>query len=265
MATPNDGAPFEQQVRDVVGLLRGNSTVASTVIGFVLVHMAFVGIAFAQLWLVRERGLDAAAMAQKIGLLGIVFGVLGALVGGMLSDRLARRLPGGHAGFAVLLILACGPLMVAYRFADAGSALFYVGMCAGFFCLWRRTDHARADPGADPRCDALDRHRHYDAAINVFAIAIGNLLVGAVSDRSAAAGSVHALTYVLLATDVLVIAAALCYALAARGQAVRGGAPGRGRRTDRRRYQPIVPHHRRAALAGASAVGGRAAWRLASR
>ncbi|WP_431275044.1 MFS transporter [Variovorax ureilyticus] len=127
------GLPFTEQLRSVVTLLRGSPTVAHTVVGFVLVHMAFVGIAFAQLWLVRERGLDAAVMAQKIGVLGIVFGVLGSLVGGMLSDRLARRLPGGHAGFVVLLIGICGPLMVAFRFADPGSAVFYVGMCAGFF------------------------------------------------------------------------------------------------------------------------------------
>ena len=56
--------------------------------------------------------------------------------------------------------------------------------------------------------------------INVFAIAIGNLVAGAVSDRMSAAGAVHALTYVLLATDILVMAAALFYALAARGPRV---------------------------------------------
>jgi hypothetical protein len=40
--------------------------------------------------------------------------------------------------------------------------------------------------------------------INVFAIAIGNLAAGAVSDRMAATGSTVALTTVLIATDVLV-------------------------------------------------------------
>ena len=215
------GAPFGQQLRNVIGLMRSNSTVASTVIGFVLVHLAFVGVAFAQLWLVRERGLDAAAMAQKIGLVGIVFGVLGSLVGGVLSDRLARRLPGGHAGFVVLLILICGPLMVAYRFAEAGSPLFYVGMCAGFFLPLATYGPSLAlIQGLTPDAMRSTITGVTMLLINVFAIAIGNLVVGGVSDRLAAAGAGHALTYVLLATDILVICAALFYALAARGPRV---------------------------------------------
>jgi len=55
--------------------------------------MVFAGLSFAQLWLVRERGFDAAGIARQIGGLQIVFGVLGSVVGGVLSDRLARRLP----------------------------------------------------------------------------------------------------------------------------------------------------------------------------
>lgn len=222
-AVADRGLPFTRQLRSVISLLRGDPTVANTVVGFVLVHMAFVGIAFAQLWLVRERGLDAAVMAQKIGVLGIVFGVLGSLVGGMLSDRLVRRLPGGHAGFVVLLIGICGPLMVAFRFADPGSAVFYVGMCAGFFLPLATYGPSLAlIQGLTP-----DRMRSTVTGvtmllINVVAIAVGNLVVGAVSDRMSAAGSGHALTDVLLATDiiVIVIVAALFYALAARGARV---------------------------------------------
>ena len=221
------GAPFGPQLRNVIGLMRSNSTVASTVIGFVLVHLAFVGVAFAQLWLVRERGLDAAAMAQKIGLVGIVFGVLGSLVGGVLSDRLARRLPGGHAGFVVLLILICGPLMVAYRFAEPGSRLFYVGMCAGFFLPLATYGPSLAlIQGLTPDAMRSTITGVTMLLINVFAIAIGNLLVGGISDRLAAAGAGHALTYVLLATDLLVIAAAVFYALAARGPRVAAAPQG---------------------------------------
>lgn len=220
------GAPLPQQLRNVMRLLRGNPTVARTVIGFVFLHLAFVGITFAQLWLVRERGLDATAAARTVGLLGIVFGVLGTLIGGVLSDRLARRLPGGHAGFVVLLILICGPLMLASRFAGTGSALLYVGLCASFFLPL-----AAYGPSI-----ALIQGLTQDAMratitgitmllINVFAIAIGNLTAGAVSDRLAVAGSHHALTWVLLATDILVIVGALFYAMAARGPRV-AAAPG---------------------------------------
>jgi spore maturation protein SpmA len=56
--------------------------------------------------------------------------------------------------------------------------------------------------------------------INVFAIAIGNVTVGAVSDHLSANGSASALTTVLLATDVLAIASIVFFALAARGPRV---------------------------------------------
>jgi predicted MFS family arabinose efflux permease len=221
------GAPFAQQLRNVIAALRATPTVLLTITGFVLVHFAFVGLAFAQLWLVRERGFDAAAIARQIGGLQIVFGILGAVVGGVLSDRLARRIKGGHAGFMVLLIAICGPLMVAYRFAPAGSALFYIGMCAGFFLPLAAYGPSLAlIQGLTP-----DRMRSTVTGftmllINVFAIAIGNLAVGTVSDSMTAAGSTHALTAVLLATDVLVMGAALFFILAARGPRVQSAPAG---------------------------------------
>ena len=58
------------------------------------------------------------------------------------------------------------------------------------------------------------------------AIAIGNLVVGGLSDRMSAAGEGHALTYVLLATDLLVLVAAVFYALAARGPRVAAALQG---------------------------------------
>lgn len=221
------GEPFFRQMAAVLAALRGNPQVLQTIVGFVLVHMVFAGLSFAQLWLVRERGFDAAAIARQIGVLQIVFGMLGAVVGGVLSDRLARRIPGGHAGFLVLLIALCGPLMVAYRFAPAGSALFYVGMCAGFFLPLATYGPALAlFQGRTPSHMRSTVTGFTMLAINVFAIALGNALAGAVSDRLAAAGSTVALTTVLLATDVLVITGALFFALAARGPRLEmGSAP----------------------------------------
>lgn len=212
------GAPIGPQLRRVLALLREQPRVLHTIAGFVLVHMVFAGLAFAQLWLVRERGFEAAAVARQIGVLQLAFGAAGSLAGGWLGDRLARRLPGGHAGFLVLLVLLCGPLMLAHRFAAPGSALFYAGLCAGFFMPLAAYGPANAlIQGLTP-----DRMRSTVTGltmllINVFAIAIGNLAVGAVSDRLAAGGSAQPLTLVLLATDALAIASVVFFALAARG------------------------------------------------
>lgn len=221
------GEPFVRQMGAVLATLRANPQVVLTIVGFVLVHMVFAGLAFAQLWLVRERGFDAAGIARQIGGLQIVFGVLGAVVGGVLSDRLARRLPGGHAGFLVLLIALCGPLMIAYRFAPAGSALFYIGMCAGFFLPLATYGPALAlIQGRTPSHMRSTVTGFTMLAINVFAIAIGNAAAGAISDRLAAGGSTYALTSVLLATDVLAISAVIFFAFAARGPRLEpGGTP----------------------------------------
>lgn len=208
-------------LRLVLANLRGDPAVVYAILGFVLVHMVFAGMSFTQLWLVRERGLDAANIARTIGGLQIVAGTLGALVGGVLSDRLARRLPGGYAGFMVLLIALCGPLMIGYRFAPTGSALFYVGMCAGFFLPLAIYGPANAlIQGRTPAHMRSTVTGFAVLLINVFAIAVGNMAIGIVSDRMTAAGSHSALGSALLVTDLLTISSGFLFALAARG---RGG------------------------------------------
>jgi len=202
------GEPFAQQVRAVVRVLREGTALRQTVIGFVLVHFAFAGLAFVQLWLVRERGIDAASMAKQMGGLQLAFGTLGAIAGGVLSDRLARRMRGGHASVLALMVLVCAPLMVVYRLATPGTPLFYVGMCAGFFLPLAAYGPTLALLQAlSPASMRSTITGATMMLINVFAIAMGNVLVGAISDRMAApAGSTGsgALTTVLLATDLLV-------------------------------------------------------------
>ena len=215
---PHDrGAPMPQQLAALWGVLRGSPALTLTMAGFVLVHFVIAGLSFVQLWLVRERGVDAAGMARQLGLLQIAFGTLGALGGGLLSDRLSRHVPGGRAGFMALLVLVCGPLMVAHRFAEPGSALFYLGMCAGIFLPM-----ALYGPAVSLIQGLTPHHMRSTVTgmsmllINVFAIAIGNALIGAVSDHLEAAGQAQPLTHILLVCDALVILAAAVFALAAR-------------------------------------------------
>src|SRR5262249_24348415 len=122
-----------QQMRSMLAALQANRTVQLTIAGFVLVHLVFVGLAFMQLWLVRERGFDVGEIARQIGILEILFCVLGSIFGGVLIERVARGIADGHAGFMVALIALCAPMMIASRLVPGGSVLFYVGLCAGFF------------------------------------------------------------------------------------------------------------------------------------
>jgi predicted MFS family arabinose efflux permease len=199
------GAPFGQQVRSVAAALGASRPLRQTVIGFVLIHFAFASLAFVQLWLVRERGFDGASIAKQMGSMQIVFGTLGAVLGGIASDRFSRRFLGGHATVLSIMVLVFAPLMLAYRFATPGTALFWVGMCAGF--ILPLAVYGPANALIQALTPVSMRSTITGAVmmlINVFAIAIGNLAVGAVSDRLAANGSTVALTTVLIATDVLV-------------------------------------------------------------
>ncbi|MFA8447874.1 MFS transporter [Ralstonia wenshanensis] len=221
------GAPFFTQMRGALRVLAGNPALLAVTIGFVLVHMVFAGLSFAQLWLVRERGFDAAAIARTIGTLQLIVGTIGSVAGGVMGDRLAKRMRGGHVGFMVLLVAICGPLMIAYRFAPPGSALFYMGMCAGFFLPL-----ALYGPTNTVILNQVPVHMRGTISglsmllINVFAITLGNLAVGLISDRLARSGAPAPLTFVLLGTDVLAILSGVCFLVAARVGLRTFAAPG---------------------------------------
>ncbi|MBJ9752221.1 MFS transporter [Burkholderia cepacia] len=206
-STEDRGAPFATQLRQVLGAVRTTPPLQLAIAGFVLVHMVYAGLSFTQLWLVRERGVDIASITKVIGVAQIVFGTLGSFVGGALGDRFSRRFAGGHAGFMATLVGLCGPLMIAYRFAPVGTALFYTGMCAGSFLPLAMYGPALAIIQSNVPARMRSTITGFTMTLlNVFAIALGNLAVGFLSDRLSA-GGVHApLTIALLATDVLAIA-----------------------------------------------------------
>ncbi|MDB5979922.1 MAG: transporter [Pseudomonas sp.] len=200
------GAPLKAQMAAVFGELRSNRVVRYTVAGFVLAHLVYPGISFAQLWITREKGMDPATIAMTMGVMQIVFGSLGALAGGILSDRLAPRFKGGHASVLALLMLVCAPFMIAYRFVPTDSPLFYVGMAVGIFMLMSLYGSATtAIQGAVPvrmrstvmGCSML--------LLNLFSVALGTFVVGWISDALATAGVAAPLTHVLLVSDILAL------------------------------------------------------------
>ncbi|TPQ28802.1 MFS transporter [Cupriavidus pinatubonensis] len=211
------GAPFVRQVASIMAVLRERPSLRLIIAGFVLVHMLFAGLAFTQLWLARERGMDATGIATNIGMLQLLFGTLGSVVGGVLGDRLGRRLPGSQATLMALLVALCSAPMIAYRFAAPGSVIFYVGMCAGFFlplALYGPVNAAIVSMVPQQTRSTISGFSML--CINVFAIAIGNLAVGWAIDDFGARGMPMPITHILLATDVLGISSALLFAFAAR-------------------------------------------------
>jgi predicted MFS family arabinose efflux permease len=200
------GAPLKAQLAAVLGELNSNRVVRYTVAGFVLAHLVYPGISFAQLWIARERGMDPATIATTMGIMQIVFGSLGALAGGILSDRLAPRFKGGHASVLMLLMLISAPFMIAYRLVPTDSPLFYVGMAVGIFMLMSLYGAATtAIQGAVPvrmrstvmGCSML--------LLNLFSVALGTFVVGWISDSLTNAGVDSPLTHVLLVSDILAL------------------------------------------------------------
>jgi hypothetical protein len=104
-----------------------------------------------------------------------------------------------------LMVIFCVPLMIAVLFVPAGSALFLIGLCACFFLLLASYGPAMALLQAfSPRHMWATTTGLTMLGINVFAIAIGNLGAGAVSDHLRVTGAGAPLTTVLLGLFVLV-------------------------------------------------------------
>jgi predicted MFS family arabinose efflux permease len=199
------GAPLLQQLRDLGAVLRATPVLRQVIIGFILMHFVFAALSFLQLWLVQERGFDTTDIARRIGLLQLVFGTLGAVVGGVAGDRLARRFVGGHATVLTLMVLVCAPLMVTALLVPADSSMLFVGLCAGFFLMLACYGPALALMQAlSPRSMWATTMGLTMLGINVFAIAVGNLAAGAAVDHLRASGAEAPLTTVLLALNALV-------------------------------------------------------------
>jgi len=116
----------------VWGLMRRSPALVWAMVGAVFMHLPIGAAQFVTLWLVRERGFDAAEITLTYGLLFIVFGTLGAFIGGFASDWYLQRFKGGRLRFLGIFMLMVTPLMLGYRFVSPDSPLFYIGMCAGF-------------------------------------------------------------------------------------------------------------------------------------
>lgn len=220
------GAPIKAQLAAVFAELRRNRVLRYTIAGFVLAHLVYPGISFAQLWFARERGLDPATIATTMGLMQIVFGSLGAVAGGILSDRLSHRFKGGHASVLALLVLGCAPFMIAYRLVPSDSPLFYVGMATGLFMLMSLYGAATtAIQGVVPGHMRATVMGCSMFMLNLFSVALATFVVGLVSDHLAASGASAPLTSVLLTCDILGLGlGGLLFLLAARATRLKSSA-----------------------------------------
>ena len=212
----------EQEAEETVGFsgtfslvaqtLKGSPALVAVILGTVIMHMVMTSMMFSQLWLVRDRGYQWEEIVTIFGIISVVFGTLGALTGGSLSDWYAARFRGGHAQFIVVMMVLLIPLILGYRFAEPGSPLFFAGMAAAFFYFSAHQGpcfsilHALCPVAVRATMVGLTMF-----LINVLSFGGGSLACGMISDTLRARGVEDALTWTLLGFDLLSFSAVACY------------------------------------------------------
>jgi MFS family permease len=117
----------------------------------------------------------------------------------------------------IVALLLCLPLMVASRFSAVGQGLLYVGLAASFmlpFSVYGSTFSIiqKSAPLA-LRSTVIGVMM---MSLNIFALSLGTLFAGWLSDRLASTGSATPLTWVMLIFDGLTALALIGYIGAAR-------------------------------------------------
>ncbi len=195
--------------------VRQSPTMLFAILGAVFFHIPLGSSQFVQIWLVRERGFDGAEIATTYGLLFIIFGTLGGLLGGFLSDWYQQRYRGGRLRFLAMLMLGLTPLLMGYRFSEPGSFIFYLGMCAGFvsFIAFYGPVFATVQE-LSPVAIRASMVALLLLLCNLVGIGAGAVMTGLISDGLRASGIADPLTWALITADVIAALTIPCFFIA---------------------------------------------------
>ncbi len=214
-ALANDSTPVvptKALIPELWKILRQTPVLLYCIIGGIFLHIPLGAGQFTILWLVRERGFDAAEINTIYGVLFIIFGTLGVLCGGFLSDWYQRHFKGGRAKFLAIFMLALIPFILSYRYAAPDSPLFFIGMSAGFVSLM-----AFYGPVFSTVQDLTPmRLRGSMTAVlllacNMIGFGLGALMTGLLSDTFQYYNVTSPLTKSLIIGDVLVVGAVISF------------------------------------------------------
>ena len=205
--------PLEQStLADLWRYLLKSPALMLTMAGAVFLHIPIGGGQFALLWLVRERGFDAAEIATLYGTLFLIFGTFGSLFGGMASDWYQARFAGGRVRFLAIVMIAMSPLLLGYRFSSGDSPIFYIGMCTGFLLM--STFYGPAFSTVQDLSPIHMRGRMIAlllVASNLIGLGLGAVLTGFLSDSLKVAGNEQPLTWALVTTDLISMLTVPCF------------------------------------------------------
>ena len=134
-------------------------------------------------YFVRERGLGVDAAGTIFGALLLVAGFLGAILGGQIGDRLARRFPGAHFSFSGWALIASIPFTLVAILAPS-PAIFWPAMFGTQLLLFLNLGPLNAALvnvlPSDIRARGVGLHT---TVIHLLGDALSPVLIGLISDR----------------------------------------------------------------------------------
>jgi MFS family permease len=147
----------------------------------------------------------------------VLAGLVGTFGSGLLGDWAARRFGWDRARTVFLVLLALGPLLLCYRLAPGGSALFLAGMVGSilFMTVLYGPIFAVIEELLPTRLKATSTGLNM-LLINIFAIGGVSYAIGLLSDWMVANGAANSWSLPLMAADALALLAIPCAYLAMR-------------------------------------------------
>ena len=116
-------------IREIINLTKStlykSKSLTFVIIGSIFLHIPLGAGNFEVLWAVNERGFSSSEYNSLFGIFFILGGSVGAILGGVLSDKLSHYFKGGVMSFLTISYLILTPLTISYRFVEPDTFIFY--------------------------------------------------------------------------------------------------------------------------------------------
>ena len=126
---PSQNDKKSMSVREIFSLtkstLYNSKSLTLIIVGSIFLHIPLGAGNFEVLWAVNERGFTSSEYNSLFGIFFIVGGSIGAVLGGVLSDKLNHLFKNGVMSFLTISYLVLIPLTISYRFVEPNTFIFY--------------------------------------------------------------------------------------------------------------------------------------------
>ena len=112
-------------ISSTISALYNSKSLTLIIIGSIFLHIPLGAGNFEVLWAENERGFLGSEYNLLFGGFFAVGGSVGAVLGGVLSDRLSHLFKNGLMSFLTISYLILIPLTISYRFVDPNTFIFY--------------------------------------------------------------------------------------------------------------------------------------------